>query len=178
MLPILQTRWEGKSRRMETEKPFQCVMHCRMSTVVSDERPYTLKHHRHKDWDPSLTVSWDQSQSHFHFGNFPYLLKDCVINGKVSSPHGAFKGHSHTALEITLSEAYEIKGFITLTYLRKNGVAWCSRGRMGVAPGKWAQPTRWSWGREDPWTTAFVGNLGGVHKQKEWENFISVFECH
>ena len=49
---------------------------------------------------------------------------------------------------------------------------------MGASMGP-AQPSSWGVPREkeDPWTSAFIGGQGGVHKQKA-QDFLGVFEGH
>lgn len=54
-----------------------------------------------------------------------------VINGEVSPLCGVFKDHYHVAAEITLGEAYEIKGVIILTGLRSRRQGVPCRGPCG-----------------------------------------------
>lgn len=93
-----------------------------------------------------------------------------VVNEGVSLLCGVFKDQSHMAMEVTLGEAYEIKGLIILTGPRggRHGREPCGRSAQEAA-----QPNRWGAERQRASVgSAFLGGSGGVHKQNACGIFL------
>lgn len=84
----------------------------------------------------------------FHQLLRPKTLAFFVVNGGVSSPCGIFRDHSNMATEISLGEAYEIKGFIILTGSRERGTVRHTGGHTGGVQG--VVSTK-QWGAEREW---------------------------
>lgn len=99
------------------------------------------------------------------------------VNGGVNPSCGVFKDDCNRATEIALGEAYERKGFIMFTGLRGGRP---HRGPQGRST-RGADSTKQVGNRESVSTCSkclYWGQALSPHRQKAWEDFIDVSECH